>query len=245
MPTPDPTPDHLGAPPALADPAQRVSIQLLSERKRALVALLITVLAALVLIFLNGNEEHLTYSDAAVIVLLAYLMSYLVVTVVAFSRASSDVIREWADREDRGSVMERYVLGTAPGPGSSLFVSTVALIVALFWMPGHGTTLPDAPRLAVAILLIVCGWCTVLVSYAVTYFADNLVEDEKALDFPNTPRAEWSDYIYFSLAVMTTFGATDVSVTSSIMRRTVSGAAVIAFVFNTVTVAAAVGAITG
>lgn len=44
---------------------------------------------------------------------------------------------------------------------------------------------------------------------------------------------------------MTTFGATDVSVTSPEMRKTVTVNAVIAFLFNTVIVAAVVSAITG
>lgn len=226
-------------------PGTNVRDQLLSERKRTIVAAVVTAAAVIVLVVVNGKAAHLTFSDGAVIALLTYLFAYLVATTLAFSRASSEVISTWADREERGSLVERYVLGTAPGPGSSLFVSTAAFVVSLFWMPGHGTTLPDVPRLTVAILLIACGWCTVLVSYAVTYFADNLVEDGKGLDFPGTKTAVWSDYVYFSLAVMTTFGATDVTVTSSAMRRTVSGAAIIAFVFNTVTVAAAVGAITG
>lgn len=50
--------------------------------------------------------------------------------------------------------------------------------------------------------------------------------------------------MYFALSVMTAFGATDVSVTSRPMRRTVSANSVIAFVFNTVTVASLVSALT-
>ena len=43
---------------------------------------------------------------------------------------------------------------------------------------------------------------------------------------------------------MTTFGTTDVTVLSREMRRTVTANAVIAFEFNTVTVAATVSALT-
>lgn len=44
---------------------------------------------------------------------------------------------------------------------------------------------------------------------------------------------------------MTTFGTTDVTVTTREMRRTVAANAVIAFVFNTVTVASLVSALGG
>lgn len=51
--------------------------------------------------------------------------------------------------------------------------------------------------------------------------------------------------MYFALSVMTTFGTTDVTVLSREMRRTVAANAVIAFVFNTITVASVVAALNG
>jgi uncharacterized membrane protein len=148
--------------------------------------------------------------------------------------------------EIRGTVVQRYVLGTAPGPGVSLFFAAAALIVAMVWLPGHGGgTLPAGTRVGVAIALIVVAWMSVAVSYAVTFYADNVVEDGHALEFPGAGGVEWSDYVYFAISVMTTFGTTDVNVTSGRMRRTVSANAVIAFVFNTVTVATSVSALAG
>ncbi len=49
--------------------------------------------------------------------------------------------------------------------------------------------------------------------------------------------------MYFALSVMTTLGTTDVMVTSHEMRRTVAANSVIAFVFNTITVAGLVSAL--
>lgn len=82
-----------------------------------------------------------------------------------------------------------------------------------------------------------------LVSFAVAYVADNSLENGKGLDFPAEKTPNWSDYIYFAIAVMTTFGTTDVTVTSSAMRRTVTVHAVVAFFFNTVIVAVLVSAL--
>jgi uncharacterized membrane protein len=69
----------------------------------------------------------------------------------------------------------------------------------------------------------------------VAFVADNLVEDEAALDSPGGETAAWAEYVYFALSVMTTFGTTDVTVMSREMCRTVAANAIIAFVFNMVT----------
>ena len=55
--------------------------------------------------------------------------------------------------------------------------------------------------------------------------------------FPGGGERSFTDYLYFSLMVQTTFGATDVAVESPGMRRAVMTHGVVAFVFNTVIVA--------
>jgi len=217
----------------------------LSERRRAAVSTLAAVGAALVLtLVLELTEGVVSGADVGVLVLFVYLATYLTATLIAFSTASPARVRAWAHRSGRGTPLQRYVLGTAPGPGASIFVAAAALLVAVVWRPGHlGSDFPAPLRVTVALALVVEAWVCVLVSFAVTFHADNLVEDERALEFPGEVSGTWSDYVYFAVSVMTTFGTTDVNVTSPLMRRTVSFNAVIAFVFNTVTVASLVGAL--
>lgn len=215
----------------------------LSERRRGVLALVVAALVAAVLAVVR-ERLAITLLDSGVLVLLAYLIAYLVVTAVAFTAATPVWIRDWAQREHRGTFLQRYVFGTAPGPGVSIFFAAVALAVAVVWMPGHGgATLPVGARVGVAVALVVVAWICVVVSFAVTFHADNLLEREKALEFPGAGTAAWADYVYFAVSVMTTFGTTDVTVASRGMRRTVTVNAVIAFVFNTVTVAAVVSAL--
>ncbi|MFB7755758.1 DUF1345 domain-containing protein [Streptomyces sp. NPDC056121] len=193
---------------------------------------------------LNGSPELISGADVGVFALFAYLASYLTVTLIAFASASPEQIRAWALRTVRGTVIQRYVLGTAPGPGVSIFIAVAALVVAVVWRPGHlCSALSLGPRVIVALALVVDAWICVLASFAVAFHADNLVETEPGLDFPGNDTAAWADYVYFALSVMTTFGTTDVTVTSREMRRTVAANAVIAFVFNTVTVASLVAAL--
>ncbi|MFH8347652.1 DUF1345 domain-containing protein [Streptomyces sp. NPDC018045] len=218
----------------------------LSEGRRTAVGLAIAVCAAVILP--HDSVVRISAMDVGVLVLFAYLLPYLAITLTAFMVTPPERIRSWAHREARGTFMQRYILGTAPGPGVSLFIAAAALVVAVVWLPGHiSTSFSALPRTLMALTLVVIAWICVVVAFAVTFQADNLVENEQALDFPGPggqPPA-WADYVYFALSAMTTFGTTDVNVTSREMRRTVAANTVIAFVFNTVTVASLVSALSG
>ncbi|WP_030671492.1 DUF1345 domain-containing protein [Streptomyces sp. NRRL B-1347] len=216
----------------------------LSERRRSNVSAVAAALTAALLLGLDGSWELLSGADVCVLILLMYLLPYLLITSVVFSTASPRDARAWARRSARGTGFQRYVSGTAPGPGVSIFIAAAALVVSVLWRPGHiGTSLGPAPRAAVALALVVVAWICVAVSFAVAFQADDLAEDEQALDFPGSRPALWVDYVYFALSLMTTFGVTDVMVTSRETRRTVAVNSVIAFVFNTVTVASLVSAL--
>ncbi|MFJ9808630.1 DUF1345 domain-containing protein [Streptomyces sp. NPDC101158] len=218
--------------------------QWLSEHRRSLVSGLIAGGAAVLLLGLDRGWARMSVADVCVLLLLAYLFPYLLITAIAFSTASPERVRTWADRETRGTLLQRYVYGTAPGPGVSLFIAAAALVVAVVWRPGHlDSTFEPVARAVVALALVAVAWICVAVSFAVAFQADNLVEGERALEVPGEEAPLWSDYVYFAFSVMTTFGTTDVTVRSQEMRRTVTVNACIAFVFNTVTVASLVSAL--
>ncbi|MER5811195.1 DUF1345 domain-containing protein [Streptomyces sp. NPDC002033] len=207
---------------------------------------LIALGTAVLLLGLDRSWARLSVADVGVLMLLAYLLPYLLITVIAFSTASPERVRTWAARETRGTTLQRYVFGTAPGPGVSLFIAAAALVVSVVWRPGHiGSSFEPVARAAVALTLVAVAWICVAVSFAVTFQADNLVEGERALEVPGEESPIWSDYVYFAFSVMTTFGTTDINVMSREMRRTVTVNACIAFVFNTVTVASLVSALDG
>lgn len=216
----------------------------LSERRRSAVSGLIALGTAALLLGLDRSWAQMSVADVCVVMLLAYLFPYLLITAITFSTASPERVRSWASRETRGTTLQRYVYGTAPGPGVSLVIAAAALVVAVVWRPGHiGSSFEPVARAAVALTLVAVAWICVAVSFAVAFQADNLVERERALEVPGGEDPTWSDYVYFAFSVMTTFGTTDVTVLSREMRRTVTVNACIAFVFNTVTVASLVSAL--
>lgn len=77
---------------------------------------------------------------------------------------------------------------------------------------------------------------------AVAYLLADVREGGTALGFPGEvgERRTFTDYPYFSLAVSSTFGPTDVQVRSTRTRRLVAGHGVTAFAFNTVILGAVV-----
>ncbi|MCB8901483.1 MULTISPECIES: DUF1345 domain-containing protein [unclassified Streptomyces] len=225
-------------------PGARSRNEWLSERRRSALSGCIAAGTAALLLGIDRSWARYSGADVCVLLLLAYLFPYLLITTIAFSTAPPERVRTWAGRETRGTMLQRYVYGTAPGPGVSLFIAAAALVVAVVWRPGHiGSAFEPVPRALAALALVAVAWICVAVSFAVAFQADNLVEGERALEFPGDGNLIWIDYIYFAFSVMTTFGTTDVTVMSKEMRRTVTANACIAFVFNTITVASLVSAL--
>lgn len=220
-------------------------LQWMFEKRRVLLATAFALVAAVICVALSASSSLFSTLDAVVVVVLVYLTTHMVITVVVFQTASEDEISAWGDREERGTLFERYVLGTAPGPGASIFVAAVAMFATMVWLPGAGpTAMPVQLRLGIGGVLLVVAWLEVVLSFTITFRADDALEGGKAFDFPGTEKPVASDYVYFALSVMVTFGTTDVNVTSSAMRKTVAVNAAIGFVFNTVIVAAAVSLLT-
>ncbi|WP_202411109.1 DUF1345 domain-containing protein [Brevibacterium rongguiense] len=221
-------------------------IRWMFERRRVLLSAIAALIVAAVVFPAAAVSSQFAYVDALVVVLLVYLVVHMVITGLVFHGATDADIDAWAERDSRGTFAQRYLLGTAPGPGASIFVAAVAMFVAMVWLPGNdSTSLPTWLRITIGVTLVVVAWCEVLLSFTVTFRADDALEDDSGLDFPGTRNPAPSDYVYFALSVMVTFGTTDVSVTSSDMRKTVTANAIIAFVFNTVIVAAAVSVLMG
>lgn len=224
--------------------------RLLSEAWRSMITVVVGIVIALV--WLLGEQPPIRSLadlapwtvDAVIAYLAIYLTVYPILSVGIFTRAPDEAIAGWAKRTGRGTWLQRYVLGTTPGPGLSISMSAIALVVAVVWLPhgdSLGSTFSDPQRLAVSILVMIGAWTCLLVSFAIAYFADNLLQDGAALDFPGPDTPGWSDYIYLSAAVSSTFGTTDVTVTSRTVRRMVTVHGIIAFVFNTIILGTVVG----
>lgn len=121
-------------------------------------------------------------------------------------------------------------------------VSAVALVATVFWLPSVGgpTLLPSAGRVALAVLLVIGAWLTVVVTYSVAYLCHDTRSSSPQLIFPGEGPRRWTDYLYLAASISTSFAPGDVQVLTARTRRMVLVHASLAFGFNTVILAAVV-----
>ncbi|MDO5628792.1 MAG: DUF1345 domain-containing protein [Mobilicoccus sp.] len=187
-----------------------------------------------------------TYVGYALVLLATYLALYVVLSFGIFAVVPAEQCRRWARSTKPGTFVERFILGSQPGAGMATGLSVIALTAVVVGRTADlWTALGLAPvaGAAVLVVLLISSWFSLVLTYAVEYVCRDQRESPSPLSFPGEEQAEWMDYLYFSFAISTTFGTTDVSVRRTTMRRTVAGHGVIAFIFNTVILAVAIGAI--
>ncbi len=137
--------------------------------------------------------------------------------------------RRWSDRQNQA-------------PSWSVQVSALALLVVAVIL-----VTPDLRSsqtvLFAALAMVAACWMNVVVMFAVHYA--RLDAHEPGLAFPGESAQDLSDYLYFALAVQSTFGTTDVEVRTRVLRRAVAGQGALAFVFNSVIIAMIVSLLLG
>lgn len=92
-------------------------------------------------------------------------------------------------------------------------------------------------------LTMVLGWILLHSGYARSYRARD--GDEHGLEFPRTEHPAMPDYLYFSFVMGSTFSVSDVAVVSTRMRWHVMLHGILAFFYNAVVLATAIGVVTG
>lgn len=185
-----------------------------------------------------------TVVDGLLVGLAVYQLLYVLLTLVVYLPAGPDVIaRAAAAMPPRGPV-HRWLLLTEPGAGAALAVGLGAMVTAVVVLPQTAdlpSGLPQPVLVALGIVLVITAWATMVVTYAIDYLRRDVLAG--GLRFAGDEPRVFGDYLYVAVAVATTFGTTDVEVTRSALRRTVTGHALAAFVFNAVVVAISVASL--
>ncbi|MEQ3550069.1 DUF1345 domain-containing protein [Pseudonocardia nematodicida] len=184
--------------------------------------------------------------EPAVRVLVAwnvFAVVYLLLTWLTYRRRDPAELRALgvASRERR--LAERLSLASSPEELPQLG-ATIALIAAVFVLPRYAMLdVPPGWTLGICIVAIVSCWLTMQVGFTIAYIGRHA--ERGGLVFPGDDELRLVDYLYFSVGIGATFGTTDVTVTTREMRRTVLTHSVLAFVFNTLILAATVSIVSG
>ncbi len=228
-------------------PGASTSPRLLSDSTRAWTALAWSLLVLPVVLVLQAWRDAALSPVAGVFLVYAvFTLVYLVLTLRVFLPATPEMLATRAPRAR--SARERLAQlanGGAAGFGFSVQIAAAAFAAAVVMVAVDGLV-PERDRvltLVTAAITVVAAWLVVAVSYAVEYARTDL--NDGGLDFPGHDELGYRDYLYLSLAISTTFGTTDVGVTSTAVRRLVSGHSLMAFIFNTLILALVVAALIG
>lgn len=218
----------------------------LPETRRSYVALVVGLVMGAVAAAVLGSRGEAPGEHPEVltlVVLVSYLLTYVLSTLLTFATTPSERYLPWAEASLPGNWLKHYVLGTHPGPGTSQGVSVIALVLGVFWYPRALTEglLPTEVGVVLVGVMVVGAWSTIVLTYSIAYLMADARSGYRELAFPGREgRGPWTDYLYFSAGVSTTFATSDVQVLGPRMRRTVTGHSVVAFGFNTVILAAVV-----
>ncbi|GAA4938137.1 putative membrane protein [Actinomycetospora succinea] len=160
-----------------------------------------------------------------------FAVVYVVLTLRTFGGIGPGEFR--ARMLARDTPRRRSTLGG--GPAFAFEATVVALVAALVFPHVPGIALDDLVLVPMSLSVLFSSWALSIAAYALHYAQRDI--DESGLDFPGRRTGDFADYRYFALAVATTFGATDVSITTPAMRRVVNLHTLLTFVYNSVIVA--------
>lgn len=192
----------------------------------------------------TGTGTPWTVLDSLVVSLATYQVVYVLLTLATYLPASPETVRRAGHAMPRRGAVHRWLLVAEPGAGAALSVGTGALLTAVVVLPQAErlpSALPPGVLVAAGLTLVVTAWLTMVLTYAVDYLRRDVTAG--GLRFPGDGPRVFSDYLYVAVSVGTTFGTTDVEVTSPALRRTVTGHALAGFAFNAVIVAVSVASI--
>ncbi|UUI71738.1 DUF1345 domain-containing protein [Cellulomonas xiejunii] len=222
----------------------RLRDRLLTEAARSYVAGGVATVLSLAPVMSSADGRQWGVVDHLLVFLAGYQLVYVVLTLAVYLPASPRTVARAAVAMPRRGLVHRWLLVAEPGAGAALVVGAGAMAAAVVVLPqaDRFSSVLSAPLLvAICVALIVSAWATMVLTYAVDYLRRDAATG--GLRFPGEGPRVFSDYLYVAVSVGTTFGTTDVEVTSSALRRTVTGQALAAFLFNAVIVAMTVASI--
>ena len=188
-----------------------------------------------------GAFALLAPTDDLMIVLIVawdiFSVGYLVLTWAAFRGREPSEIHAMVRVRQRLRWLVAQPEHTAQG------AAFAALVAAVLVMPSAGQAdTPTGLTLGAGAIAGVVAWLVLQAGFGMAYVS--LHTEVGGMQFPETDELEMSDFAYFTLAVGTTFGTTDVTVTERRVRRQVATHSVLSFFFNTLVLASMVAVIT-
>jgi len=220
---------------------KRTVPRLASDTARGYVALGVALVPAIA--FGLSNPTVGSSTDAATLTATGAFVTWAimgfavgVVNHLAFGRASARDLERWmraTEPRDRNARIMRFIYG---GGSLSWAISgsiiAVAAVLALSFIPEFR----GSPSVVFSGLAVVVGSLFMTVSsFAVRYAREQAATG--AFSFAGDEEPRFSDFIYLSVQITTSFSSADVTIDTNAARRLVTAHSLVSFAFNTVIVA--------
>ena len=181
------------------------------------------------------TDEPLDFASLVLAVFVLWCLIYLPLTWRALVMTDAASLATWAKRIDDlpRSPVRDMVFGRTVGFAMPVSAAVTGFAAGAYILPHADALNPTSPSLlrVLSVLAVVLSWLLVHTAFA-THYA-YVFQHGGGMNFPEDTRPAPMDFAYFSAAVATTFGTTDVNVTSSRVRRIVLGHSLLSFAFNT------------
>ena len=162
------------------------------------------------------------------------VLLYLLLSLRVVADASDHNMRQRANRQDEGQ-KTILVLTIA-----AVLASLVAIVGELSTIKGLGGQ-EKLLHLGLTALTVVSSWVFMhlmfAMHYAHDYYRSGRQGHEPGLAFPQEPRPDYWDFLYFAAVIGTSGQTADVSFTSKTMRRTGLVHCLLAYFYNTTVLA--------
>lgn len=143
-------------------------------------------------------------------------------------------------RDHTAAEMRRH---SAENDANRGVVLVIAVLVTLAMMLAMVAELPgahngDKAAIAKLVLTLAFGWLFANLTFALHYahmfygIGKKPGKDSGGFGFPGTPEPDYWDFLYFSFTAGMSFAASDVNVTSGMVRRVVVLQCLLSFLFN-------------
>jgi pyridoxamine 5'-phosphate oxidase family protein len=207
---------------------------------RLWIVLLTGLLAWLVAFWLTTRVFHTWETDRYAVTLTAWACAggvYVLLTLWRFLPVTPEELRRRLERSGTREVLT--------GPVMALWTTVILAAATGFTIVGLWSNQSGGYVLVAAFAAVVVSWFAIHLLYA-EYYASRYYRaaDAGTFEFPDDHGQKgahgYLDFAYFSLAVASTFGTTDVRILGHAVRRAVLVHEVVSFWFNVVIIAAVV-----
>jgi uncharacterized membrane protein len=170
------------------------------------------------------------YTSWCVLVVAMTVMAFL-----AYGRADAPTLQRWLVATGPPKNLFRRFWWSSLG-GGAIWWAIVGAGITMFTLVNLALqpTTPSGGLIALCVAVVIASYAMIVVSYAVQY--GRIDAEDEGFAFPGGTRPRFIDYVYLAAQVSTTFGGSDVALTTSRARRAVMTQSLLAMAFNTVIV---------